>query len=192
MILTRWHQDDPAGRILPEDWDGESGMIRRPRRAALESALPARDLRPLGRSARPQDRRDACGRSGSAMSTGGRSSATPDLGQLYQQRPAPERGSYFRATGSTGSIDGRVYPRRRYRPATCRRDLRKYGASSDYAVTEDGGDFTTHRIWGVDPNGDLWLLPGGYRAQATSDKWIEAKIDLMKRTSPSPGSARAG
>lgn len=25
MILTRWHEDDPAGRILPEGWDGESG-----------------------------------------------------------------------------------------------------------------------------------------------------------------------
>lgn len=27
MIMTRWHQDDIAGRILPEDWRGESGMI---------------------------------------------------------------------------------------------------------------------------------------------------------------------
>jgi len=27
MILTRWHQDDPAGRILPEKWAGESGVI---------------------------------------------------------------------------------------------------------------------------------------------------------------------
>lgn len=27
MITTRWHQDDPAGRILPETWNGESGQI---------------------------------------------------------------------------------------------------------------------------------------------------------------------
>lgn len=27
MILTRWHEDDPAGRILPEGWDGESGLF---------------------------------------------------------------------------------------------------------------------------------------------------------------------
>ena len=27
MTLTRWHQDDLAGRYLPENWAGESGMI---------------------------------------------------------------------------------------------------------------------------------------------------------------------
>jgi predicted phage terminase large subunit-like protein len=27
LIQTRWHQDDLAGRILPEDWNGESGKI---------------------------------------------------------------------------------------------------------------------------------------------------------------------
>lgn len=27
LIQTRWHQDDLAGRILPEDWNGESGRI---------------------------------------------------------------------------------------------------------------------------------------------------------------------
>lgn len=26
LILTRWHEDDPAGRILGEDWEGESGL----------------------------------------------------------------------------------------------------------------------------------------------------------------------
>ena len=27
IIQTRWHQDDLSGRILPEDWRGESGLI---------------------------------------------------------------------------------------------------------------------------------------------------------------------
>ena len=27
MILTRWHEDDPAGRILPEDYNGETGWV---------------------------------------------------------------------------------------------------------------------------------------------------------------------
>jgi predicted phage terminase large subunit-like protein len=26
-IATRWHEDDPAGRILPADWNGESGWV---------------------------------------------------------------------------------------------------------------------------------------------------------------------
>lgn len=28
IIQTRWHQDDLSGGILPEDWNGESGLIR--------------------------------------------------------------------------------------------------------------------------------------------------------------------
>ena len=28
IIQTRWHQDDLSGRILPEDWRGESGRIK--------------------------------------------------------------------------------------------------------------------------------------------------------------------
>jgi len=27
FVNTRWHEDDPAGRILPENWSGESGWI---------------------------------------------------------------------------------------------------------------------------------------------------------------------
>ena len=27
MILTHWHEDDPAGRILPDGWNGESGYF---------------------------------------------------------------------------------------------------------------------------------------------------------------------
>ena len=26
LILTRWHEDDPAGHVLGEDWDGQSGL----------------------------------------------------------------------------------------------------------------------------------------------------------------------
>lgn len=28
LIMTRWHQDDPAGRILGEEWKGQSGLWR--------------------------------------------------------------------------------------------------------------------------------------------------------------------
>jgi hypothetical protein len=53
MILTRWHQDDPAGRILPESWDGESGWFDgRDGRRWFVICLPAvcdRPDDPLGR-----------------------------------------------------------------------------------------------------------------------------------------------
>ena len=28
LVQTRWHEDDLAGRLLPEDYDGRSGMVR--------------------------------------------------------------------------------------------------------------------------------------------------------------------
>ena len=28
VIQTRWHEDDLSGRILPDDWDGESGQVK--------------------------------------------------------------------------------------------------------------------------------------------------------------------
>ena len=89
----------------------------------------------------------------------------------YQQRPGSRAGGMFQRSWFN-----------RYGP----RDLpavHKFG-TSDYAVSADSGDFTVLRIWGVDENSDLWLLPGGYRAQATSDKWIAAQVALIKRHQP--------
>lgn len=71
----------------------------------------------------------------------------------------------------------------RYRPSELPARLNKFG-TSDYAVTADGGDHTVLRVWGVDERGDLWLLPGGYRAQETSDRWIAAQVALIKRHKP--------
>jgi len=195
MILTRWHQDDPAGRILPDDWDGESGWFDgRDGRRWRVLCLPAicdRAGDPLGRqlgeSLWPEWFGRATGNPEDHWSPFRKNART--WSSLYQQRPSPETGSYFiRQWFDGGTVelsDGstRAYPRRRYKPGELPKHLRKYG-SSDYAVTENGGDFTTHRVWGVDSETALWLMPGGYRAQATSDAWIEAKIDLIKAHEP--------
>ncbi len=181
---TRWHDDDVAGRILPEKWDGESGRIEgRDGRTWHVVCLPAicdRADDPLGRDIGATLWPEWF--SSSHWAPFQRNART--WTSLYQQRPAPEQGSYFRREWfDGGEVDGRLFPRRRYAPGALPKDLRKYG-SSDYAVTEGAGDFTTHRVWGVDPLSELYLLSGGYRAQATSDKWIEALIDLMKSEEP--------
>ena len=87
----------------------------------------------------------------------------------YQQLPTPRSGAYFSADW---------FNRYRDRPAA----LRLYG-TSDYAVTKDAGDFTVHRVWGVAPSGDIYLVDG-WRGQTTSDVWIERKLDLIKRWRP--------
>jgi predicted phage terminase large subunit-like protein len=88
---------------------------------------------------------------------------------LYQQQPQPEEGTFFQRAWLQEWTE---------RP----KSLNVYG-TSDYAVTEGGGDYTVHRVWGVDEEGDIYRL-GGWRGQATSDVWIDRKLDLIKEFKP--------
>jgi predicted phage terminase large subunit-like protein len=92
-----------------------------------------------------------------------------DWSALYQQRPSPEDGTFFLREWFKTWTD---------RP----KELAIYG-TSDYAVTDGGGDYTVHRIWGVSPEGGLYRL-GGWRGRTTSDVWIERQIDLIKEHKP--------
>lgn len=166
MILTRWHQDDPAGRILPEDWDGESGVFNgRDGRIWHVICLPAIADRlddPLGRKIGetlwPEwfslDHWKPFQRNARTWAS------------LYQQKPAPEEGDYFKSAYF-----------KKYTSAP--KNLVIYGAS-DYAVSGDGGDFTEHGIFGVDIEGNIYVLDW-WRGQKTSDIWIDVQIDMILR-----------
>ena len=97
---------------------------------------------------------------------------------LFQQNPQPDEGTYFQ----------RDWFKERYttRPAK----LNVYG-TSDYAVTDDGGDYTVHRVWGIAPDGALYMLDG-WRGQTAADGWIEAKLDLIRRHRPLAWFGEAG
>ena len=90
---------------------------------------------------------------------------------LYQQRPAPEEGDYFKVAW--------LKP---YDTLPLRETLRVYGAS-DYAVTADGGDFTVHVVVGLDPQSRIYLLDL-WRKQTASDEWIEAFCNLVTEWKP--------
>lgn len=94
-----------------------------------------------------------------------------DWSALYQQRPAPEDGDYFKAEW--------LKP---YETAPAISTLRIYGGS-DYAVTADGGDYTVHVVVGLDPEGKMFLLDL-WRKQAASDVWIESFCDLVLQWKP--------
>jgi predicted phage terminase large subunit-like protein len=88
---------------------------------------------------------------------------------LYQQRPQPDEGTFFQRDW-LGEWDDKP------------KSLAVYG-TSDYAVTDGDGDYTVHRVWGVDADGALYRL-GGWRGQTSSDIWIEKKIDLIAEHKP--------
>lgn len=88
---------------------------------------------------------------------------------LYMQRPTPDTGDYFKREWFS-SYDKQP------------KHLRIYGAS-DYAVTADGGDYTEHGIFGLDTDGDLYLLDW-WSGQTASDAWIETQLDLIDKWKP--------
>lgn len=172
-ITTHWHEDDPAGRILPEKYNGESGWVKgRDGNDWYVLCLPAEAERaddPLGRKIGeriwpewfPPDHFAPFKRNARTWSS------------LYQQRPAPETGEFFKAEW--------LKP---YQPNECppRSELRIYGAS-DYAVSKDKGDYTVHIVVGVDVNHNLWVLDL-WRKQESSDVWVEAFCDMVRDWRP--------
>jgi hypothetical protein len=98
---------------------------------------------------------------------------------LYQQRPAPEEGHYFK--------DQWLRPVDQM-PAAA--DLRVYGAS-DYAVSAGKGDYTVHVVVGVDADQRMYLLDL-WRRQATSDEWVESLCDLIGAWRPAAWAEEQG
>lgn len=161
LVMTRWSEADLGGR-LEEDMalGGKPWEILR-----LPMVAEAGD--PLGRA--PGEMLWGDWFTADMLAQAKRDART--FSALYQQRPAPETGDYFR--------------REWLRPVQhlpIRTSLRVYGAS-DYAVTADGGDWTVHVVVGMDPDGRLWLLDM-WRGQASSDQWVEAFCDLVRQWQP--------
>ena len=55
--------------------------------------------------------------------------------------------------------------------------------ASDYAVTEDGGDFTEHGIFGLDETGETFLVAWWY-GQTAPEAWIDAAVALIRTHKP--------
>jgi predicted phage terminase large subunit-like protein len=154
LIQTRWHEDDLAGKLLQEQGRKEDGGEW----DVLE--LPA--LSGGGEALWPewydvpalQRIRDTIG--------------PREWSALYQQRPQPDEGTFFQREW---------FKEWKQLPA-----LRYYG-TSDYAVTDGGGDWTRHRIWGVDAGGAVYRVDG-WGGQTTTDVWIERQLDLIDRYQP--------
>lgn len=153
VIQTRWHEDDLSGWLLREHahegWD------------VLD--LPAID--DAGKALWPEQYDvEALERIKQAV-------GTRDWSALYQQKPVPDEGDYFKAEW--------LRPYDRVPP----RDVMRVYGGSDYAVTADGGDYTVHVVVGLDPDGRMYLLDL-WRKQAASDEWVEALCDLVLKWKP--------
>lgn len=174
IILTRWHEDDLVGRILPEDWNGESGHVKaRDGKIWHVVCLPAeaRENDLLGRKEgewlwqewfSPQWWEQT---KKTMTLTGMR-----DWNSLYQQTPSATEGDFFKRDWF-----------KRYHLKNLP-DTHNY-ITSDYAVTEDGGDYTEFGVWGLSPSDDIYAIDWWF-GQTTPDKWIDAQLDLADTYKP--------
>lgn len=161
VIQTRWHEDDLAGWLMENHAHEGWEVLSLP---AMSDHYPGGALWPEKYDIESLERiKTAIG--------------PRDWSALYQQSPSPDEGTYFLRDW---------FKEWKVKPA----NLSIYG-TSDYAVTDGGGDYTVHRVWGVDPQGDLYRLDG-WRGQSTADVWIDKKLDLIDRYKPYAWFGEAG
>lgn len=168
LIMTRWHEDDLAGRLLKDE--GEYGVDEGGRWAVLRLPMEANDnrdplRRKLGERLWPEWFTDAMV---------DKAKKDPRLwNSLYQQQPSAAEGTYWQRQWL------HPVPREHMPPL---RLMRIYGGS-DYATTDGGGDYTVHVVIGLDPDDRPWLLDV-WRKQTSSDHWVSAWCDLVLKWKP--------
>jgi len=175
MMLTRWAEMDLAGSaILPDDWKGESGIIR---------CKDGMDWEVLCLQAKCESPNDPLGRAYGEyiwpefyskahwqqyeLATGMEAART--WGSLYQQRPA--------AQGS-GRFTNEMF--RYYDGADELPPRMAIIGASDHAVTKDGGDYSEDGIFGMDPAGNLYVLDW-WNGQVDPDTSVREVLDRVER-----------
>jgi len=178
IVTTRWHEDDPAGRILPENFDGKTGWYkdRETGEKWFVLSIPAmaeHENDPVGRKVGEWLWPSMWGEKawGGIKKRGGYIWSA-----LYQQRPSPAEGLMFKAEHINRYSPGRM-------DITA---MQVYGAS-DYAVTDEAGspdpDYTVHMVWAVDSDWNIYLLDM-WRGRTTPDIWVKQWIRLVKKWKP--------
>jgi hypothetical protein len=177
IISTRWHEDDMSGRLLPRGYDGETGLIRcndgRDWYVVCLTAQCERTDDPLNRKIGeylwPEWFSEEHFKPFKA--------ASRTWSALFQQRPAPEQGTYFQREWF-----------RRYHPEALPKALFYYG-SSDYAVTpeeessKNEENSTEHGVMALDHLSNIYVVDW-WHGKEEADTWIDHQLDLVKTWSP--------
>lgn len=173
LIMTRWHEADLAGAILPETYDGRSGMIR---------CRDNLDWEVLNMPAKCESMDDPLGREPGQYiwpeffpkehwelyenATG--PEASRRWSSLYQQRPSPQGSGRF-AESMFDFYDTNQAPLHL-----------AYVGASDFAVTAGGNDFTEHGVFGVDSQGELWEVDW-WSKQSDTGEGIREMLRMVRR-----------
>ena len=172
VIQTRWHEDDLIGR-LTDPTNPCYSLNEAKKWRVIDFPALAREKDVLGR------------KSGEALWPERfdeeyldtiRQTDIRGFQALYQGRPTPEEGSFFKA------VNLRVYERMTRMPV--KEKLRFY-AASDHAVSlEQGRDKTCLMVVGVDEHDQMWVQPDLFWKQADTSLVVETMVLLMDKYKP--------
>lgn len=179
LIQTRWHPLDPAGQLLPIDYDGRSGPV---------VCSDGMTWNVLNIPAECERADDPIGRATGEMLWPEyldeelhwrQFRSNPRLwSALCQQRPTVAGGGRFKEEWVQW-----------YEPGEAPGALNYYGAD-DYGAPPAPGtpvgdlDFTEMGIVGLDEVGDLWLVDWWFKQAASTDEGIKQFIKMAKRWKP--------
>lgn len=179
-VNTRWHEDDHIARL--EDVWRKAGTPYRIVNIRAEAEADDPLGRPIGQLlGEDWEGWDYPSRIRQAKAEMHAASRVREYEALFQQNPTPAHGDYFR----------REWIRLRPLEEVPKRERLRLYLASDYAVTDDGGDYTVHVVVGVDDAGDLWLVDV-WRKQASSDKWVDGWCDLVLLWKPVEAAEETG
>lgn len=160
LIQTRWHEDDLAGRILAQEAD-QWRVIRLPMVAETNDALGRAEGEPLWPEYFTEDMRVQARRTPRVWSA------------LYQQRPSPEEGGFFKRAWLKG-----------YEPGELPKNLRIYVASDHAVSLKQEADRTCLLPVGVDASGVIWVLPDLVWERMEADQTVNSILKLMRDRKP--------
>ena len=165
LIMTRWHDDDLAGRLLDQAADDDRivpwEILRLPVRAEEDDPVG----REVGEVLWPEwyDDDDVSEQEAVAGSR--------TFMAQYQQRPVREEGDSFHVDWFQS-----------YKKLPPLHELRFYG-SSDYATDDSSRDYTVHGVFAVDADSNIYVVDW-WRKKAKSLEWITKMIDMMEEWHP--------
>jgi predicted phage terminase large subunit-like protein len=168
IIMTRWHEDDLVGRLTdpsnPHYQAEEAAQWKIINIPAIAEEDDVLNRRP-GEALWPE-------RFGIEWLERKRLGNPVGFSALYQQRPTPAEGDFFRKE---------YLPT--YRAENLPKKLRVYAASDHAVGTKQTNDRNCLLIVGVDEHDVIWLLDCWWK-RAKADETVEAMIRLMKRWKP--------
>ena len=169
IIQTRWHEDDLIGRLTdPTNPCYSVSEAKKWRVIDMPAIAREKDVlgRKVGEALWPErfdrDYLDSL-----------RETDIRGFQALYQGRPTPEEGSFFKA------VSLRTYAKMRDMPAKER--LRYYGASDHAVSLEQGRDKTCLMVIGVDDHDEIWVQPDLFWQQADTATVVETMVQMMDK-----------